>query len=151
MTFAKRLPTVSLRRTSGVSRAWWFAQWLLVLLLAFDHVSAPFHRHHHDRVEGQMELVAAHESLDHGDVHVDADEHPQLSHSAMALRIEPSQLGQLPAVDRDHVAVTIPSVVRLLIAFDEPTTTHWRPDRSRPDFHSHRSLPPAGRAPLLHA
>ena len=151
MSLAK-LPLAHPRRPiSGVSRAWWFARWLLVLVLACDLLSAPFHPHHHDGVEGQLEFSAAHASFDDGNAHADSDEHSPFSHSATALRTDPSRLGQLPAVDGADVPVALVSVVELLAALDEPPPTHWRPDRSVPDFRSHRSLPPAGRAPPPHA
>ncbi len=151
MPLAKRPPAISRRRTSGVSGAWWFARWLLVLALAFDHLSAPFHPHQHDGVAGQLEIGTAHPSFDDGDTHADSDEHSPFSHSATALRSDPSRLGQLPVIDGADVPLAIISAVELLAALDEPPPTHWRPDRSQPDFRSHRSLPPAGRAPPLHA
>ena len=151
MSLAKRSPAVSYRRTGGVSSAWWFVRWLLVLVLAFDHLSAPFHPHHHEGVEGQFEVGATHTSFDHANTHADSDEHPLLSHSATALRIDPSRLGQVPAVVGADVPVAFISVVDLLGSLDEPPPTRWRPDRSPPDFRSHRSLPPAGRAPPFHA
>ena len=40
---------------------------------------------------------------------------------------------------------------RVLAALKTPASEHWFRDRSTPDFRSHRSLPPAGRAPPLHA
>ena len=131
--------------------AWWVARWMLVLVLAFDHLSAPFHHHHHNGVEGQLGFGSAHAPFEDGDTHAESDERRLMSHSAMALRVDPSRLGQLPAIDGADVPVAHISVVELLAALDEPPPTHWRPDRSRPDFRSHRSLPPAGRAPPLPA
>jgi hypothetical protein len=134
-----------------VSGAWWLVRWLLVLVVALDLLSAPFHPHHHDGIEGQLEFGAAHASFDDGDAHVDSDEQSPFSHSATALRTDTSRLGQLPALQGADLPVALISVAQLLAALDEPPPTHWRPDRSRPDFRSHRSLPPAGRAPPLHA
>ena len=155
MSLANRPFAHTLGRASGVSRVRWVARWLLVLVivlvLAFDHLSAPFHPHHHDGVEGQHAFCAAHVSFDGGDARVDSDEHSPFSHSATALRVDTWQLGQLPAIDGADLPVVLVSVAELLAALDEPPPTHWRPDRSRPDFHSHRSLPPAGRAPPFHA
>ncbi|WP_230181393.1 hypothetical protein [Aquabacterium sp. CECT 9606] len=150
MSHASHRLAISRRRTGGVGSAWWFARWLLVLVLMLDHVSAPFHHHQHDGGGGQFEAVAAHEALDEGDVH--AEEHDHLpSHSAMAIRVDPARLGQLPAVDLAGAWVTVNATVQLLAILAEPQPEHWLADRSRPDFRSHRSLPPAGRAPPLHA
>ena len=151
MSLAKRSHAISRRRTSDVSRAWWFARWLLVLVVACDLLSAPFHNHHHDGVDGQLGLATAHASFDDGDAHVEDADHPLASHSAMAIRIDPSRLGQLPAIENADTQVALVSVAQLLAAIDEMPSEHWRPDRSRSDFRSHRSLPPAGRAPPLHA
>ena len=151
MSLTKRPFAIHRRRISGVNGAWWFARWLLVLVLACDLLSAPFHPHHHDGIAGPLEFGTAHASFDDGGAHVDRDEHTAFSHSATALRTDPSRLGQLPALDGADVPLALVSVVDLLTARDEPTPIHWRPDRSRPDFRSHRSLPPAGRAPPLHA
>ena len=131
--------------------AWWFARWLIVLVVAFDLLSAPFHQHRHDGVEGPLGFATVHASLDDGDTHAEGDEHPLVSHATMANRIDPSRLGQLCAADSNDAPVALVAVVQHLAAFDEPPPTRFRPDRSRPDFLSHRSLPPAGRAPPLHA
>jgi len=150
MPLAKHRPALP-RRTSGVSGAWWFARWVLVLALVFDHLSAPFHHHHHDGVEGQLELAVSHVAFDDADTHAEGEDHPLASHSAMAIRIDPSRLAPLPVIDNADAQVAFISVVQLLATADEAPPPHWRPDRHQPDFHSHRSLPPAGRAPPLHA
>ena len=143
---------LSCRPVGCVSRAWWFARWLLVLVVACDLLSAPFHHHHHhDGVDGQLGLATAHASFDDGDAHAEDADYALASHSAMAIRIDPSRLGQLPAIDNADAQVALVSVAQLLAAIDEMPSEHWRPDRARPDFRSHRSLPPAGRAPPLHA
>lgn len=127
------------------------ARWLLVLVVAFDLLSAPFHQHHHDGVDGRLGPATAHVLLDNGDSHAEDADQPLASHSAMAIRIDPSRLGKLPAIDIPDAQVALISVAQRLTAVDELPPEHWRPDRSRPDFRSHRSLPPAGRAPPLHA
>lgn len=151
MSHAPRLSALSQRFSSGVSGAWLFARWLLVLALAFDQISAPFHHHQHDGVDAQLEWVTSHASLDSGDMHVDSDDHGIGSHSAMAIRVDASRAGQLPAVDLVGAAVAVNVGLRLLGALDEPVRKHWTHDQSTPDVRSHRSLPPAGRAPPLHA
>jgi hypothetical protein len=152
MAIARHNPPRSRRAVRDVSGAWWLARWVLVLVLAFDHLSAPFHHHHHaDGVDGQVGLAASHASFDDGDTHAEDADHPLASHFAMAIRVDPSRTGQLPAVDSADVRVALVSVAQLLAAADELPLVRWRPDRSRSDFRSHRSLPPAGRAPPLHA
>lgn len=161
LPMVKRLPANAHRPSGGVSGAWWIVRWLLVLVLAFDLLSAPFHHHRHDGVEGQLEVATAHAhahahgraSVDDGATHAEGEEHPLLSHAAMAIRIDPSRLGQIAAADgtddRADAPVALVAVVQHLAAFDEPPPTRFRSDQSRPDFLSHRSLPPAGRAPPL--
>ena len=143
--------TLSRRSPGGVSGAWWLARWLLVLVVALDFLSAPFHHHHHDGVEEQIGIATAHAALDDSGTHVERDEHSPGSHATMAIRIDPARLAQLPPIDKGDVHIALVSVAQLLAAVDEMPAAHWRPDRSRPDFRSHRSLPPAGRAPPLHA
>ena len=151
MSLAIRPHADSRRRTSDVSRAWWFARWLLLLVVACDLLSAPLHHHHHDGVDGQLGFATAHASLDDEDLHSQDADHPLASHSAMAIRIDPSRLGQLPSIDNAEAHVALVSVAELFAAVDEVPSEHWRHDRSRPDFRVHRSLPPAGRAPPFHA
>lgn len=151
MTRSKHLSTLSRRPSDGVSGAWWFARWLLVLVVAFDFLSAPLHHHHHDGVEGQLQIATAHASLDDSGPHAESDDHPLVSHATMAIRTDPSRLGQLPAIDNPEAQVALVSVAQRLAAVEELPPEDWRPDRSRPDFRSYRSLPPASRAPPFHA
>ncbi len=151
MSRTQRLSALSDRFTSGLGRAWLFARWLLVLAMVFDQVSAPFHHHHHDGVEVQFELGLSHDLLDGGETHVDGDEHLAGSHFAMAIRVDSSRIGQLPAVDSADAAIAVNTSLQLLAALDTLAPEHWVRDRSTPDFPSHRSLPPAGRAPPPHA
>jgi hypothetical protein len=151
MSRTHRLPALSDRFTSGLSSAWLVARWLLVLAMVFDQVSAPFHHHHRDGVEVQFELGLSHSLLDGSEAHVDGDEHLAGSHFAMAIRVDSSRHGQLPAVDPAEAAIAVNTSLQLLAALDTPELGAWVGDRSTPDFRSHRGLPPAGRAPPLHA
>ena len=151
MTLTHHHSTFSRRSPGGVSGAWWLARWLLVLVVALDFLSAPFHHHHHDGVEEQIGFATAHASLDDSGTHAEGDEHSLESHATMAIRIDPSRLAQLPPIDNGDAQIALVSVAQLLAAVDELPLQHCRPDRSRPDVRSHRSLPPAGRAPPLHA
>lgn len=151
MSRTQRLPALSDRFARGLGGAWLFARWLLVLAMVFDQVSAPFHHHHHDGVEVQLELGVSHDHPGGGETRFDGDEHLAGSHFAMAIRVDPSRIGQLPAVDPADAAIAVNTTLLLLAALDKPEPEHWVFDRSTPDFHTHRSLPPAGRAPPLHA
>lgn len=151
MSRAQRLPAPSGRFARGLGGTWLFARWLLVLAMVFNQVSAPFHHHHHDGVEVQLELGVSHDLLGGGETRADSDEHLAGSHFAMAIRVDPSRTGQLPAVDPTDAAIAVSTSLQLLAALDTPAREHWFRDRSTPDFRSHRSLPPAGRAPPLHA
>lgn len=151
MPIVRHHPALSRRRTSGVGCTWWFARWLLVLVLVFDHLSAPFHHHHHDGVGAQFELAAAHGTFDaDGDTHAGGYVRQPVSHAAMAIRIDPSRLSQLAVIDNTDAQVALVSMAQLLGALDGTPPPQWRPDRHRPEFISHRSLPPAGRAPPVH-
>ena len=142
--------TLSRRSPDGVSGAWWLAHWLLVLVVALDFLSAPFHHHHHDGVEEPAGFATAHAAFDVSGTQVERDEHPPGSHATMAIRIDPSRLAQLPPIDKGDAHIVLVSVAQGLAMADARPPHHWRPDRSRPDVRSHRSLPPAGRAPPLH-
>ncbi len=150
MPRTQRLSLHSGRPSGGVSGAWWLARWLLVVVVALDFLSAPFHHHHHDGVEEQIGFATAHASLDESGTHVEGDEHSLGSHATMAIRFDPFRLAQLLPIDNAGAQSALVSVAQLLAAVELPPQ-HWRPDRSRPDPRSHRSLPPAGRAPPLHA
>ena len=151
MTRTHHHSTFSRRSAGGVSGAWWLARWLLVLVVALDFLSAPFHHHHHDGFEEQIGFAIAHASLDDSVTHVEGDEHSLGSHAAMAIRIDPSRLAQLPPIDNGDAQIALVSVSQLLAAVDELPAQDWGRDRFRPDVRSQRSLPPAGRAPPLHA
>lgn len=142
---------ISRRRPGVVGGVGWLAQWMLVLVLGFDHLSAPFHAHHHNGAAVQHELAAGHHSFDDGDTHAQGVAHPLVSHAAMAIRIEPSRLAQLPATPSAAAQMALVSSVEPLAGFNESASAQWRPDRSRPGIRSHRSLPPAGRGPPVHA
>lgn len=134
-----------------MSSAWWIARWVLVLALAFDLLSAPLHQPHHEGAGGPQEFTTVHALLDGAQAHATGDEHPLTVHATLAIRVDLSRLGQLLPPDHADVPVELVSLAELLAAFDEPPPEDWQPDRARPDFRSHRSLPPAGRAPPLHA
>ena len=109
----------------------------------------PIYHHRHEGVDGQLGFATAHASIDDGGMHAEGDEHPLLSHATLAIRIDPSRLAELPPIDHADAQIALVSVAQLLAAVDRLPVQHWRADRSPSDFTSHRSLPPAGRAPPL--
>ncbi len=150
MTRTQRSAASLRRRPAGERGAWWFARWLLVLVLAFDQLSAPFHSHHHDGAEGQLEFGAGHAAETGDGPHAENGDDLAAAHFVMAIRVTPSRLA-LPVADRADAHVAWFSVGELLTVPADVPVMDWRPDRSPSDFRSHRSLPPAGRAPPLHS
>lgn len=68
------------RRTA----AWWL-RWLMVMLLVFDQVSAPMHRHHHDVGLDAVGMSAGHGQADHHaslDLDDDDDGAPSAHHAS---------------------------------------------------------------------
>jgi hypothetical protein len=128
---------------------------LLVMVLVFDQVSAPFHQHHHDfGIEGEAALALSHGPSDATlalDSHVeDGHDGLQGGHSAIALRSQStSELSGVQAVADARLSFAAFVVVFPAIEADTPVPD-W-PDRGPPRFTSFKSLPPAGRAPPLHA
>jgi hypothetical protein len=134
-----------------VNRSLLCARWVLVLVLVFDLASTPLHHHHGDEIDMQPEAAAAHSLLVDSVTHAESDDSAVEAHAAMANRVEPSRAGQLPTVERTAPVVAVNARLRSLAAPEEPIPRHRVDDRMSSDFRSHRSLPPAGRAPPLHA
>jgi hypothetical protein len=140
--------------TGRVCSAWWWAQCLLVLVLAFDLVSAPFHQHRHDGVAGPLVVTAQHTGHTQpgaGDHHAEGHGPAQASHATAALRIDPSRWSQLPPIDSADAQPALASAAPVFAAFDDRPPAFRPPDRDPADFATHRSLPPAGRAPPFHS
>jgi hypothetical protein len=152
MTLRQNIAPSPRRLLDGVSGAWWLARWVFVLVVACDLLSAPFHRHHHDGVGGQTPgFVGVHASLGEPDSHAEDADHPLASHSAMAIRVDPSRLGRVPAGHDSDAQLALFFAVELLAIIHEAPPEQWWTDRYSPPFRTFRSLPPAGRAPPLHA
>ncbi len=151
MSGTQQLPARSDRLPSGLSSASLFARWLLVLAMVLAQVSAPFHHHYHDGIAAQLELGVSHELVSGAEAHADRDEHHAGSHCAIAIRVNLSRFAQPPAVDLADSAIAFNTNWQLFAALDTPAPEEWGRSRTTPDFRSHRSLPPAGRAPPLHA
>lgn len=125
------------------------------MLLVFDQVSAPFHRHHHDfGIDAELGLAVSH-ALDQQagapafESHDDDDHEGQLGHAATALRSQGSSelAGNSGAADA-LIGPAVFAVVFPAVDVDSPIPS-W-PERGPPRFASFKSLPPAGRAPPLH-
>ena len=125
-------------------------QWLLVLLLAWDQVGSPLHHHHHDSGIDGSALTTSHDGAVDA-LHVeDADAGLQFSHAVMAVRPQ-SQVGKIVAAETDD-AVLAQVGLALVFAARVADPQHVpAPDPGPPAHSLHRSLPPAGRAPPLHA
>lgn len=138
-------------RQTNVHRAfgtmWLVARWMLVLVLTMDIVSAPFHDHRHASAQGPSEVSTSHASSDHDETHAHSGGQALAAHAAVVIRANPSRVGQVPASDILDTPIRIASAMRLSSLHAQPVQRKLRPARSEPDFRSHRSLPPAGRAP----
>lgn len=141
----RALPAVNAKRL-GL----WLARWVLVLVLAFDQVGSPLHRHHHDSgVDGQWSSAQPEETLS-GDQHLeDADSIQPVSHAVLAVR--PRSETFASNMDDGGVAPVAPAWFEqpLEVSKEVVRIDPW-PERYPPPFRSHRSLPPAGRAPPFH-
>jgi len=146
-----RATALSGHRCDLRSQVGWVLRWLLVLALMFDLLSAPLHRHHHEGVDSSMGEVGVSAPASGVLPYAHGHEGPVFVHAATAIRVDLSSLGQLPAAeDVDAPAALLSLVQRLILAADDTEATSWPLDRTRPEFSSYRSLPPAGRAPPLH-
>ncbi|MDP3820151.1 MAG: hypothetical protein Q8R33_01635 [Burkholderiales bacterium] len=138
-------------RFAGVGAAWWLTRWALVLLLAFDQFSSPLHAHEHDGAAGLAAFAAEHDRLDTNETHAQDGSHTQPSHALMAARSEPprwDQASEAAAAD-SHMAL-VSAVAVLGVA--KSAVSPGRPrGRSPPDTGAYCCMPPASRAPPLHA
>ena len=151
-----RQPFASPRR--GVA-AWglWLLRWSLVLLLIVDQVGAPLHHHHHHHhhdagADGAWPTA----SLDHAAEelvrHVeDADHADHFSHSTLMLRGGSESVKVSPTADDDVVLLFRCATALALLAAVADDAVRPPPGWRSPFINAHRSLPPASRAPPLHA
>jgi hypothetical protein len=123
------------------------SRWLLVLVLLFDQVGAPLHRHIHDSgIDAQWLLVASH-GIGLGKAHVeDGETQRHLTHAVLALREQTENRSS--AWDADHdtpIAAECAHDPQVVATAHAPAHT---------EFHrplGFRCLPPAGRAPPVRA
>lgn len=136
-----------------LSAAWWL-RWLLVLLLMFDQVGAPLHRHHHD--SGIDDAIAVgeltHLSQPH-DVHGEGAEHlSDVFHATTALRSEPrAQVAEAGVLQPADFSPPLPAGPPLLAFLHPPGDAVMRAPSWPPPPTVPRSLPPDGRAPPARA
>lgn len=133
----------------------WALRRLFVLLLVFDLVSAPLHRHHHDSgidgssVHGHLgHLAVAAPSLPH----IEEDSHlPSVFHAVITVRAEPraSAPDRPTEPDAQGVPLVAASVLPWPATLASAKASYNEPDT--PTHRLHRSLPPAGRAPPVRA
>lgn len=132
--------------------SWWVlvGRWLLLLLVAFDLISSPFHTHSHDAGGGgEFHVARAGADLDHEDeIHIEAPDAHVFVHSLnVLLPAEMPRLAKQTLLDW----FTAPT---LALAFGEaiimastwtaspdhipiPDAVHWRPiGRAPPSLHA---------------
>ena len=131
------------------ARVLWLLRWLLVLVLVWDQVSSPLHHHRHDSgVDAQWLTATAHEGQATGP-HLEDDDHAlRASHPVLAVRPQ-LDLSSLTLGDTDH-SLVVSQGFALVDAGPAEAEAAGIGAFARPHS-THRSLPPAGRAPPLHA
>ena len=147
-----RLRPASSRRGAA---AWgfWLVRWPLVLLLIVDLLSAPLHHHHHDGgIDGAWPSAsAAHETALTS--HLESAQHDApFSHSTLGVPANSAALK--PALADDEAQAVFQFFTAwVMLATMVGDEGRWRPppDWQSPFISAHRSLPPAGRAPPVHA
>lgn len=137
--------------------AWWL-RWLLVLLLVFDQVSAPLHRHHHHAGVDAVGTSPGHSQADHHaglDLDQDDDGDGQTAHHASGgLRSAPGASVQATDAGPDAAAFAIYWSVAAWFAQLAPVPERtWRLALAldRPSRPVPLSRPPDGRAPPVRA
>ncbi|MHB1123182.1 MAG: hypothetical protein ACYC0T_10735 [Ramlibacter sp.] len=134
---------------AAAARVLWLLRWLLVLVLAWEQVSAPLHHHGHaSGVDVQWLTASAHDAPATA-LHLECDDHdPRASHVVLAVRprldLDSFTLGADP--DHSFAHGQVPPLSELVPAA-APAPAITAPARPHS---THRSLPPAGRAPPLH-
>lgn len=136
--------------TAVAARALWLVRWLLVLVLVFDQISSSLHPHlHHAEVDAQW--ITASTSAAPPDVsHLEDHGHdPRAAHPVLAVR-QQVELHPVTTSGDDTGHRLLPSQVFALPELDPAEAeVHGMAALARPHS-THRSLPPAGRAPPLH-
>lgn len=130
-------------------RALWLLRWLLVLVLVWDQVSSPLHQHRHDSgVDSQWLPASAHDAQATA-THLEDDHHDlRASHAVLAVRSQLDRCSPALGDDSDHGVAPSHDCA---LAEPGPAEAQAAGSAALAQPHStHRSLPPAGRAPPLH-
>jgi hypothetical protein len=134
-------------------------RWLLVLIIAADLISSPFHTHHHESGPegysshaGQLDVGHAsfEQSAQDNDLllHVDSDSAGHRgAHSMLAIQGKPLQLASPDTAPKFLALVPLFVFVGLFAQPVAEALVRWRPDRERVHIPLFRTVPPDGRAP----
>lgn len=134
-------------------------RWLLVLVIAVDLISSPFHAHHHESgPEGYSshagQLDVSHSSFeqvaqeDDHSRHVDSDDADLGGgHSMSALQGTPIQLASPDSAPKLLALVPLFVLFRLITQPVAEALARWRPGRERVPIPLFRTVPPDGHAP----
>ena len=134
-------------------------RWLLVLVIAVDLISSPFHAHHHESgPEGYSshagQLDAGHSSFEQApqadelSLHVDSDDADHGGgHSLSALQGAPIQLASPDSAPKLLALVPLFVLFGLITQPVAEALARWRPGRERVPIPLFRTVPPDGRAP----
>lgn len=141
---------IQARQPAGTaSRVVWLLRWLLVLVLVWDQVSAPLHHHGHDSGVDSAWLGASADIGQNAGPHLEGSDHDlPFSHAVLAVRPQLDLSSFFTGDDPGQSLVLFQTFARL---WPSPGA-HLIPDGASPapPHSTHRSLPPAGRAPPLH-
>jgi hypothetical protein len=134
-------------------------RWLLVLIIAVDLISSPFHAHHHESgPEGYSshagQLDVGHSSFEQAaqndelSLHVDAgDADHGGGHSMSALQGAPIQLASPDSAPKLLALVPLFVFFGLITQPVAEALVRWHPGRERVPIPLFRTVPPDGRAP----
>jgi len=148
--------TASATSTLPRRNAVWWLHWWLVMLLVFDQLSAPLHRHHHDN---GVDAVGMSQGMVHsvhvGGLHPDnEDAEPDGYHGAGAPRSDSSGSSLTADICPDGAAIAATwFATSCLAGLAAATGLHWPNARALdcPAGSVPLSRPPDGRAPPARA
>ena len=132
--------------------------WVLVIVIALNMVSSPFHAHHHDGGPDGYGTTADH--LDRDEVgsevepaftepltHKTAADSAHVGHSVSALRAAEVKVAKVKTGMEAELPVSILAFAVLLDAPAAEGIIGWHPAREQIPIPSFRTVPPDGRAP----
>lgn len=134
-------------------------RWLLVLVIAVDLISSPFHAHHHEiGPEGYASHVGhldvGHSSFEQAvqedeiSLHGDPDDTDHIGgHSMSALQSAPLQPASPESTPKFLAIAPLFVLIGLLVQPVAEALVPWRSSRERPSIPPFRTVPPDGRAP----